>query len=334
MNERASHRSRGDEVVDGSIVDCAVVGAGPAGISAAQWLYSLSVDFRWFGRDAEFGGMLRRVHNPIKNYPGGIYPNGAALIESFREALESCGGLRPEAGRVASIAQPVDARSTWEIAFDDQDDQPTLRSRTVILATGTTYRRLEVPGESEGLGRYVSQSATADGARFREESVAVVGGGDAAFEGALILAETAKSVAILMRGERCRARRFFRDRVHAAPNIFVHPTPTRVERIEQTPTGCRLHLDSRGRKDNLDVACLFVRIGVEPALPPIATDAESALALRDGFVLVDDSQATNLDGIFAAGDITHCTLRAVATAVGTGAVAARAAAARLESRRR
>ncbi|MFW5968411.1 MAG: NAD(P)/FAD-dependent oxidoreductase [Persicimonas sp.] len=293
--------------------ECTVIGAGAAGISAACWLATFEVDYRWFAPEGGFGGILQRVHNAIPNYPGGCYESGEELIDALRDGLERGDIAGPEAGRLDSAHRSNDA---WRLEFADR---PALSSEAVILATGTRYRTLGVPGESEAMGDTVSQSATADAESVAGRHVAVVGGGDAGLENALILAEHDCQVTMLLRSEP-KARPTFLERAEADDRIEFYPIPTTVARIDPTDDGCRLHLNVRGERDQLDVARLFVRIGVDPVLPDITPQPERT---DDGFLLVDDHQRTDLDGLLAASDVTACTLRSVATATGGGARAAR-----------
>lgn len=302
-----------------SVTQCAIIGAGPAGISAAMWLECFEVPFEWFAPGAKIGGLLERVNNTVVNFPGGCYGSGSALAEALAQSLQECEVSGPAASRLVG-ARRADGR--WQLDFDQR---PALACENLILATGTRYRDLGVPGESEGMGSYVSQSATADAPRVAGEQVAVVGGGDAGFENALILAEHGCDVSMLLRSPDFKARPAFVERAEAHPKIEIYPTPTVVERIAARPGGCRLELDVEGRSTSLDVACLFVRIGVDPVVPALSPEPE----MRDGFLVVDSHQRTSLDGLLAAGDVTDCLLRSVATAVGSGATAARAAAASL-----
>lgn len=332
MSEDTPNPPKPHRPADASVADCVIVGAGPAGISAAQWLRSLDVRFRWFeaATDAgacevtpRLGGMLRRVHNSIKNYPGASYADGLDVLRALRDGLDDCDGLRPEVAEITAIFKDEDAAWTVEFAA-----RPPLKTRTVILATGTRYRRLGVPGEAEGIGSYVSQSASVDGGRFAGKKVAVVGGGDAAFENAIILAPHVESVILLIRSSKIRARQAFQERVNQHPNIRVYPHPAEVTRIEACADGCRLHLDTTGPENSITVAGVFIRIGVEAVRPAVDVITER------GFIAVDTTQATNLDGIFAAGDITNRPLRSIATAVGDAAAAARGVATWLEEDRR
>jgi thioredoxin reductase (NADPH) len=304
--------------------DCVIIGAGPAGISAALWLHAFEVPFRWFSTNGHVGGLLDRVNNRIGNYPGGNFPSGAALVEAFKAQLDHSDLTPPSDGHVLRLSQRPD--NGWRITFVDE---PALVADTVILATGTRYRSLGVTGEAEGMGQCVSQSATADGERFTGETVAVVGGGDAGFENALRLADHGCKVWMLLRNADFEARDSFVERVQANPQIEFYPFPTTVTEIRPhthknagADGGCQLLLDVDGDRQSLDVACLFVRIGVDPVTPQI----EPGLEVRSGFVVVDSRQRTSAAGLFAAGDVTASLLRSVATAVGTGATAAKAVA--------
>lgn len=312
--------------IDKEHTGCLVIGAGPAGISAAKWLRSFSVPFRWFSSDGDVGGLLHRVNNAIHNYPGGHFRSGIDLVETLRADVAELDVESPGAAHVRQLRY-VDG--CWHATFLDH---APMTADAVILATGTRYRTLEVPGEQEAMGSCVSQSATADGARYAERTVAVVGGGDAGFENALRLAEQGCKVWMLLRNDQFEARPHFVERVVAHPHIEFFPFPTTVTEIRPfggEGTGeedCRLILDVAGRRQVLDVACLFVRIGVDPRLPAIVPSVET----DDGFVVVDRHQRTSAQGLFAAGDVTDCLLRSVATAVGSGATAAKAVAQHLD----
>ncbi|MGM0555610.1 MAG: NAD(P)/FAD-dependent oxidoreductase [Myxococcota bacterium] len=297
---------------------CLIVGAGPAGISAAQWLVSLHVPFRWVTRDGEIGGFLHSVHNTITNYPGGIYENGRTLAHSMQSAIEPSGADLPEAGDVTRLSRTDDG--IWLAEFTDL--APMFAS-TVILATGTRYRHLGVPGEEKGLERgYVSQSGTRDAEDVAGKHVAVVGGGDSGFENAIHLSDCGCRVSMLLRNDEFKARPEFVTSVTDDPNIDFYPFPTRVTAIDPADGGARLTLDVQGDTSTLDVACLFVKIGVEPVMPTI----DPAIDLDGGFIVVDDTQMTSQPGLFAAGDVIKCPLRAVTSAVGTAADATKAVA--------
>ena len=288
-----------------------VVGAGPAGLSAALWLADFGVPFDWIDSAGEVGGMLRRVHNRIENHVGADFDNG----EQFCEAMKLQRRARKLPLRRAKLTA---LRCTDPTPTAVVDEVPVSVER-ILLATGTSYRLLGVAGEEEGLGHYVSQSATADASRFSGKPVAVVGGGDAGFENALRLADHGCTVTLLLRSSP-RARPGFRDAVDAHPAIDIAPIPSVIRRIDPTEMGCRLQIDRQDCALTLNVACLFVRIGVEPVLP---RGCESLQTDERGFVVVDADGRSSHSSIFAAGDITSTPLRSVATAAGLAARAAR-----------
>ncbi len=294
-----------------------LVGAGAAGVSAALWLADYGVPFDWIDASGRVGGMLNRVHNRIVNYPGGIFPSGQELCEVLDEQRQR----RDLRLRRATLEHFETVDDALCVGVDGR----TRNVERLLLATGTAYRQLEIPGELEGAGRWVSQSAAAEASRFAGRRVAVVGGGDAAFENALRLADEDCSVTLLLRSPH-RARPQFALAVDAHCSIDVAPIPSVVTRIEQRDEGCRLHIDERGQKSTLDVACLFVRIGVDPVLP---AGCETLQSDAHGFLVVDPQGRTSEPGLLAAGDVTSTSLRSVTTAVGQGARAAHCCAAEL-----
>lgn len=293
-----------------------VVGGGPAGISAAAWIHRFGGEPRWVSADG-VGGMLHDVHNPIVDYPGIAHGPGTevanALVEWTDRHLDP-----PELLRVVEITA---SGSGFQVDFEDGSDDWV---RTVILATGTRKRRLGVPGEDDGNGVCVFQSTSADTDRFAGRRVAVVGGGDAAVEGAINLAIAGAEEVILITRSELKARPGFIDRMQARDTIRRWPNRVEVAEIEPSDDGCAVELTDGS---TLDVDALFVRIGVEAVMPPMFPTPR-----RDSreFIVVDRSQRTSVAGLLAAGDVTSTPLRSIATSVGDGGRAARTAAFLLE----
>lgn len=292
----------------------AVIGAGPAGLSAVVWLRKYGVDTAWYDADGRVGGMLWDVHNAIEDYPGMHAANGAAFADALAHSISE----EPAPRAVSRIVKNHEG-------FSLQLGDATQKMTAVILATGTRKRRLGVPGELEGLGRWVRQSAARDAGGFGGKRVAIVGGGDSAVEGALLLADNGAEEVVLVSRSPLRARACFKSRLEGLPNVRRLPVGREVVAIEPIDSGCRLSLDD-GLE--LEVAALFVRIGVEPVVPELKPDPR-----RDGagFVVVDREGRTSVTGLFAAGDVTDGPLRSIASGVAGGAVAARAAAEYLET---
>lgn len=289
-----------------------VIGAGIAGISAALWLTEFGVPFRWLSA-GPVGGILSRVHNRIDNYPGRSYPNGMSLVADLQAQLRQR-NLSPEIGNIGELWCGQDQLGVSIYG------QPEIHPERIILATGTRYRTLGVPGEREGLGQWVSQSATGDGCRFAGRSVAVVGGGDAGFENALRLADEGCDITLLLRSPEFRARTSFIDAVKKHRRITIAPIPSIIQKIEPIPRGCRLFIEQQGDTTTLDVAALFVRIGVEPRHPAGLEEIERD---NEGFLIVDRALRTSDPRIFAAGDLISSPLRALVTAAAQGALAAK-----------
>lgn len=297
-----------------------VVGAGPAGVSCAMWLDDFGVPFEWVDTDGRIGGMLTRVHNRISNYPGGDYEDGRALADALGRPLQDR-GLRPQSSTVTRLRPRAD-HVTAQL-----DRVDTRRFELVVLATGTSYRTLDVPGETEGMeSECVSQSASAHGAKFAGRDVAVVGGGDAGFENALVLAQHGCRVTMLLRSTDFRARPAFVQAVREHPSIEISSIPSVIKRIEPTGDGCRLHVNRVDQTTTLKVAALFVRIGVDPVVPPGCDELDTD---DEGYLVVDTAGYTSDNRILAAGDITHTPLPSVAVAVGEGATVAHSCASEL-----
>ncbi len=296
-----------------------LVGAGAAGVSAAIWLDDFDVSFAWIDASGSVGGILTRVHNRIDNYPGDSFDDGTALARKLQAHVQQMDlALRPARLKYVELSD-----DGLVAELETEDRLVEIAPDRLVLATGTKYRRLQVPGEKEGLGRWVSQSAMADAPRFAGRPVAVVGGGDSGFENALVLAGHGCQVTLLLRNPEFRARPAFVRKVREHDLISIAPIPSTIERIERSGDGCRLFIDERGSATRLEVAAVFVRIGVDPVIP----DGCEQLSTDDGgFIVVDESAQTSADRIFAAGDVTATSLRSVATSVSDGARAARSCA--------
>jgi thioredoxin reductase (NADPH) len=289
--------------------DIVIVGAGPAGVSGALWARSLGLSVTVLEADAEPGGQLHHVHFEMKNFPGSLPGTGRALAERMRDQLAdvevryraTAAGLEPKTPAVQLVGGD------------------SIAARAVLIASGARKRTLDVPGARELEGRGVSDSATRDRQALAGEEVLVVGGGDAAFENALLLAEVGCRVTIAVR-DAGNARPEFRERVSREPRIEVldHTAVTAVlgeGRVE----GARLE-GERGSFE-LAVAGVVVKIGVEPSSAWCANAIDRD---PDSFVLVDERLGTSQARVWAAGDVTRPAVPGVAVSLGHGALAAHA----------
>jgi thioredoxin reductase (NADPH) len=290
-----------------------VIGSGPAGYTAALYAARAQLAPVVF-EGTSFGGALMTT-TEVENYPGfrdGIM--GPELMDQMREqALRFGADLRMEDVESVSLDGPVKSVTTAE--------GETLHARSVILAMGAAARYLGVPGEQELLGRGVSSCATCDGFFFRDQDIAVIGGGDSAMEEATFLTKFARSVTLVHRREEFRASRIMLERARSNDKIrFVTNSVVVAVEGDTTVTGLRLRDTTTGMESTLPVTGVFVAIGHDPRSELVrgAVDLDS-----DGYVLVrGNTTYTSLDGVFAAGDLVDHTYRQAVTAAGTGCSAA------------
>ncbi len=288
-----------------------VVGAGPAGVSAALWAKALDLDVLLLDAGAGPGGQLHRVHFHPHDVPGFEQGDGPALAAAYSRQLASSGvpvRTNAPAGAIARAAADGVA-----LRLADGEELP---AAALLVATGVRRRRLEVPGERELEGRGVSFSATRDRERLAGGRVIVVGGGDAAYENALLLADAGCDVTVLVRGTP-RARAEFRARVAASPRIAVRPGLA-VRAIEGEGAVHAVRVAGPAGEASLPADGVVVKVGVVPnsewCAGALACDAE-------GFVRVDANLATTAPRVWAAGDVTRPVPPSIPVALGQGAQA-------------
>jgi thioredoxin reductase (NADPH) len=296
-----------------TVHDVIVIGSGPAGYTAALYAARAQLAPVVF-EGTSFGGALMTT-TEVENYPGfrdGI--QGPELMDQMREqALRFGADLRMEDVESVSLNGPVKSVTTSE--------GETLQARAVILAMGAAARYLQVPGEQELLGRGVSSCATCDGFFFKDQDIAVIGGGDSAMEEATFLTKFARSVTLVHRREEFRASKIMLDRARANDKItFLTNRAVVSVAGENTVTGLNLRDTVTGEESTLPVTGVFVAIGHDPRSELVRGQVDLD---DDGYVLVTGNTTyTSLDGVFAAGDLVDHTYRQAVTAAGTGCSAA------------
>ncbi|MDD7812218.1 thioredoxin-disulfide reductase [Mycolicibacter sinensis] len=296
-----------------TIHDVIVIGSGPAGYTAAIYAARAQLAPLVF-EGTSFGGALMTT-TEVENYPGfrnGIM--GPDLMDEMREqALRFGADLRMEDVESVDLDGPVKSVVTAE--------GETHRARAVILAMGAAARYLHIPGEQELLGRGVSSCATCDGFFFRDQDIAVIGGGDSAMEEATFLTRFARSVTLVHRREEFRASKIMLNRARENDKIrfLTNTVPVAVEG-ENTVTGLRVRDTVTGEETTLPVTGVFVAIGHDPRSELVR---ETVQLDSDGYVLVQQpSSRTSVAGVFAAGDLVDRSYRQAITAAGTGCTAA------------
>jgi len=293
--------------------DVIIIGSGPAGYTAALYAARARLHPLVFEGSVTSGGALMNTTD-VENFPG--FPDGVLgpdLMDAIRKQAERFG-----AELVADDVLEVDLDASPKVIKSHGE---THLAKTVIIATGSGYRELGVPGEKLLSGHGVSWCATCDGFFFREQDIAVVGGGDSAMEEATFLTRFARSVTVIHRRDSLRASKIMQDRAMANPKIQFAWNSEVVEVVgEDRVTGIRLRDTNTGAERTLAVTGVFLAIGHDPRSElfkgKLATDP-------DGYLLVEHpSTRTGVDGVFAAGDVVDRTYRQAVTAAGTGCAAA------------
>ena len=299
------------EVAD-NIRDVIIVGSGPAGYTAAIYAARAQLEPLVF-EGSQFGGALMTTTD-VENFPGfrdGIM--GPDLMEQMRGQASRFGAeLRAEDVEVIDLKSDVKT-----VTVNGQQ----YSSRAVILAMGAAPRYLHVPGEQRLLGHGVSSCATCDGFFFRDQDIAVIGGGDSAMEEATFLTRFARSVTIIHRREEFRASKIMLTRAQTNEKIRFMTNRVIDEVLgDSTVTGVQLTNTVSGQHEELPVTGVFVAIGHEPRSELV----RDQVAVDDhGYVqTLLPSTATSVDGVFAAGDLVDRNYRQAVTAAGTGCAAA------------
>jgi thioredoxin reductase (NADPH) len=304
--------------------DVIIIGAGPAGLSAALWCDELGLDTLVIERGTEVGGQLLRVHNPVENYLGARAASGRELRDLFAAQVE---GREFDLWTEAEIegvdlgAKRVRLRSGEE-----------LRSIALVIATGVRRRRLGVPGEAEFAGRGVLESGRLERDSVAGEDVLVVGGGDAAAENALLLAEVCATVTLVHRGKSLSARPEFAERLRGEHRVTVF-TETTLERIHGGDRVESAEIRRAGALKAMRVAVrgVVVRVGVEPNTELFGGQLETD---GGGYAVVTAEQETSAGMVFAVGDVSNPLAPTVSGACGAGATAAKVIASRLSASRK
>jgi thioredoxin reductase (NADPH) len=290
-----------------------IIGSGPAGYTAAVYAARASLHPLVFEGSVTAGGALMTT-TEVENFPGfrdGIM--GPALMDEMRAQAERFG-----AELVPDDVVEVDLTGDIKVVRTATD---TFEARSVVLATGSGYRKLGLPNEEELSGRGVSWCATCDGFFFRDQHIAVVGGGDSAIEEATFLTRFGKKVSLIHRRDELRASKIMQERAFADPKLDIVWNAEVAEILgDDRLEGVVLRDTVTGETRRLDVTGLFIAIGHDPRSELLGGQVD----LDDnGYVLVrHPSTATNLPGVFACGDLVDHHYRQAVTAAGTGCAAA------------
>ncbi len=293
----------------GDTYDVVIIGAGPAGMTAA--IYGVRSGMKVLLLEAMMAGGQVSESPLIENYPGFPKTDGPTLIQAFRKHVEEYTVIN-EGEEVVDVAQEGDL-------FRIKTDSAEYASHAIIFATGARHKKLGVPGEEEFAGKGVSYCATCDGFFFRGKKVIVVGGGNTALTEAMYLLDTGVDVTVVHRRDEFRADRTLSERYFARGGKVIWNSVVEEIKGDERVRSVVLRNRKDGSVEEMDVEGVFVSVGIVP-------NSDLAVKLgvavdQSGYIITDKQQRTNVPGVYAAGDVTGG-VRQIVTGCGEGAVAA------------
>ncbi|HJV47484.1 MAG TPA: thioredoxin-disulfide reductase [Bacillota bacterium] len=295
------------------IYDVIIVGAGPAGMTAAVYTARANMSTLMIERGIP-GGQMANTED-IENYPGYESILGPDLSNKMFEHAKKFGAEYA----YGDIAEVVNEYPYKKIKAGNKE----FLAKAVIVATGAEHKELGVPGEKDFAGRGVSYCAVCDGAFFREKELVVVGGGDSAVEEAIFLTRFAAKVTIIHRRGEFRAQKIIQKRAFENPKIeVIWNTVLKEIKGEGKVTGVALENVNTGEQTDFPCDGAFIYVGMDPL-----SKAVQGLGITNegGYIVTDEQMKTSIPGIFAAGDVREKVLRQVVTATGDGGMAAQSA---------
>ena len=289
--------------------DSVIIGAGVAGMTSAIYLKRYNVNVLLLEKNIP-GGQI--VQTPkIENYPGVGSIDGASLALNMYQQVTDL-GIECRYSEVIKIENHGNSKTIYT-------ENEEIRTKTIIIATGRIPKKLGLENESELTGRGISWCATCDGMFYKNQDVAVIGGGNSALEEALFLSDICNKIYILYRSGELRADKILQKRVFEKENIEIK-FDTIVEKINEKDEKLEsIIIKEREEEKKLVVQGMFIYIGFEPNDSIIS---ELNLILKNQYIVVNENMETNIKGIYACGDIIKKELYQVTTAVGEGSISA------------
>ncbi|MEP6717787.1 MAG: FAD-dependent oxidoreductase [bacterium] len=301
--------------------DVLIIGAGPAGLAAALWCDELTLDTLVLEQAEAVGGQLLSIYNPIANYPGVSVKSGREFLALLSEKLEAADFDL----WTSTVIESIDLKAKRVVLQSGEQ----LQSISIIIATGVRRRQLGIPGEAEFAGSGILESATRDREQLAGKDVCIVGGGDAAAENALLLADVCPTVTVVHRGRQLKARREFTEQMVGHHNITIFPESvvTRILGNTQVEAVEILRKDAL-KPFQMAVQAVLVRVGVEPNTELFS---EQINLNEHGYVVVNGEQEASVANVFAIGDVANPLAPTINGATGGGATAAKVIASRLNT---
>lgn len=296
-----------EQVLD-QVLDIVIIGSGPAGMAAGIYAKRAGLSSIIIEKTGICGGQVLSTYE-VDNYPGLPMKSGFELSEEFRMHAERL-GVTVKAATVGKITE----QENLKLVVTDEGDFLT---RTVILATGADHAHLGVPGEEELAGMGVSYCATCDGAFFRGRTVAVIGGGDVAVEDAIFLARGCEKVYLIHRRDELRAAKILQDALMKLPNVeILWDSQLKEIHGEDQVDEILVYNKKTQQTDSLSVSGVFMAVGTIPNTALVKGMVEMD---EKGYIVADETCATSVCGIYAAGDVRTKHLRQIITAAADGA---------------
>ncbi len=292
-----------------SYFDCVVIGAGVAGMTSAIYLKRYNLNVLLLEKSAP-GGQITQTPN-VENYPGFSNIDGASLALHIFSQITNL-GITYQYGNVIKIE---DLGKT-KIIYTETEK---IETKAIIIATGRKPKKLGILKENELVGRGISWCATCDGMFYKNERVAIVGGGNSALEEALFLSDICEKVDILYRGDQLRADKIVQQRVMEKNNIQIHYNAVVKELVEKENRLVGIKLVEQEEIKELNIRGLFIYIGYEPDTNFLQS---LNLILDNQYIVVDSKMETNISGIYACGDVIKKELYQLTTAIGEASLAA------------
>lgn len=299
--------------------DLIIIGSGPAGLSAAVYAKRAGLNMLIIEKNPVSGGQIIDTYE-VDNYLGIPGVNGFDLAMKFREHADKLGAEFAD-GIVTGIEKIQGENG--KTVFKVNTENASYETRTVVIAAGAHHSKLGIPGEEEYIGKGVSYCATCDGAFYKGKVAAVNGGGDVAVEDAIFLARFCEKVYLIHRRDELRAAKILQDELFGLPNVeVIWDSVVQEIKGEDKVTTLRVKNLKENTDSDLNVDGIFVAIGIHPTTESFAGIVECD---ENGYIIAGEDCATNVPGIFAAGDCRKKRLRQIVTSVADGANAVTAA---------
>lgn len=302
------------------LYDVIIVGAGPAGMTAAVYASRANLDTLMIERGVP-GGQMADTED-VENFPGFESILGADLSNRMFEHAKKFG-----AEYAYGSISDVEDHGDYKVVFAGEKQYKT---KTVIITTGAQYRKLGIEGEAELTGRGVSYCAVCDGAFFKERELIVIGGGDSAVEEGIYLTRFASKVTVVHRRDELRAQKIIQDRAFNNDKMdFIWNTePKKINGENGKVSSITLYNNETEETYDHDIDGVFVYIGMDPLSEPFTS---LGIVDEDGYIPSDENMETSVPGVYSAGDIRVKELRQIVTATGDGSIAAESAQKFIES---